>query len=192
METTRKTPKAATWMGFFLGEGAVRSHPTGLRYIPRWVLKRFLNRAGSWTVFLGRLLPYTLSTNRAPLCNNTKPTVHTPPEDGFFSRGRLPRNKNWSEVSSPRRTLHHFVLQWTHIQNFHYRSPPCQLDHSTKKRGKSSNDGLLFVRSSNLNDDNLNAILLWVVNTGLNILPPEKMYVSGNWKRKAYSRQGAY
>ena len=47
METVRKTLKAATWKGFFWGGGgAVRSYPTGLRYIPRWVIKRFLNRAG--------------------------------------------------------------------------------------------------------------------------------------------------
>ena len=46
METIRKTLKTATWKGvvvvvvvfFFWGGGAARSHPSGLRYKPRWVL----------------------------------------------------------------------------------------------------------------------------------------------------------
>ena len=58
-------------------------------------------------VFLGRLLPYTLSTNRAPLCNNTKPTVHTPPEDGFFPEVGCP------ETKTDPKFLHHGGLSIT-------------------------------------------------------------------------------
>ena len=42
-ETIRKTLKATTSKVFFSrekGGGAVRSHPTGLGYISRWVLKK--------------------------------------------------------------------------------------------------------------------------------------------------------
>ena len=85
METTRKTLKAATWMGFFLGEEAVRSHPTGLRYIPRWVLKRFLNRAGSWYSQVGYCRIRYLQTEHRYVTTLNRQYIHHPRTD-FFPR----------------------------------------------------------------------------------------------------------
>ena len=42
METIRKNTESRYVEGFFLGGGAARSYPTGLRYIPRWGFKKIL------------------------------------------------------------------------------------------------------------------------------------------------------